>query len=89
MNKVAEMIRIHMSGEKLVYKYIDDNGKVIYMLKSIKGVNQSYNVIFENDRWFCDCPAFKFKSGCDKDGYCKHIQFVRFLLDNDVEIEVV
>jgi len=95
MSKVSELVAEHLGPRGpivLLYKDKNENTgqeKLIYMLKSITRKNQSYNVIEENSKWFCDCPSFKYRSGVDKEGNCKHILLVTFLLNEDVVINEI
>ncbi len=91
---IAPMVEYHLKVKPIVYKYVgkDENtgeSFEFFMVKSIKQDSKSYNVVNENDEWVCDCPSFKFRSGTDVHGHCKHIRLVRFLLDKKVEIEVI
>lgn len=88
------MVEYHLKVKPIVYKYVGKDEKTgetfeFYMIQSIKQENQSYTVVYENDKWVCDCPSFKFQTGTDVHGHCKHIRLVRFLLDKKVEIKVI
>ena len=94
VSSIQDMVRYHLKVEPIVYKYIskhEESGIIteIYMVRSIKRDNQSYNVVNELHQWICDCPSFKYRSGIDSQGHCKHIRFVKFLLDEGVEIQVI
>ena len=88
------MVQYHLKVKAIVYKYISEDpesGKkeVIYMVKSITQDKESYNVVGDNDVWICDCPSYKYQSATDEHGHCKHIRFVKFLLDEHVEITII
>jgi len=95
LSKVSDMVEEHFSPRGpivILYKDVnEESGKVteIYMIKSITRKNHSYNVVFENGKWYCDCPAFKFRKGVDKEGHCKHCLLVIFLLDQKVVINEI
>ena len=95
MSKVSELVAEHLGPRgPIVLLYLDKNehggeDKKIYMIKSISRKNQSYNVVKENEIWYCDCPAFKYRKGVDKDGNCKHCLLVSFLLSKDVVINEI
>lgn len=91
---IDKMVEYHLKVMPIVYKYIQkekNTGKeiIIYMIKSISRENHSYNVVNEDGQWICDCPSYKYKSGTDSDGHCKHIRLIIFMLDNNVEIPVI
>lgn len=92
MPNIVPMVKEHMGPKgPIVVAYKDVSEKtgeeqIIYMIKSISRPNQSYNVVKEAGKWFCDCPSFKYRSGVDKEGHCKHIVLVTFLLNENVEI---
>lgn len=92
MSKLEELVNHHLKVSKIVFKFTDiseTTGKesIMYMIKSITRENHAYNVIFEAAYWSCNCPSYKYKKGTDDKGHCKHIEFVTFLLNNDVAIE--
>ncbi len=94
MSRVSDLVEYHLTKEKIVYKFIEKSevtGKdeIMYQVKSIKEENQSYVVVCKNDIWYCDCPSFKYKTGTDANGNCKHIMLIIFLNDNKVEIEEI
>jgi len=88
--KVAQMIKYHATKEKIVYRLEDNKDETIYMLKSIMRDSQTYNVV--NDKvsktWVCDCPAFKFRKRLNKE-FCKHIEFIKMLLAEEVTIDSI
>jgi hypothetical protein len=88
MSKVSELVEYHLKTEPIVYKYVE-GPNVIYMIKSISGPNKSYNVVFENNQWSCDCQSFKFKCGVTKEGHCKHISLVTFLIQEKIKIKEI
>ncbi len=95
MSKVSEMVEEHFGPRgPIVILYKDKNEDTghetkIYMIKSISRKNQSYNVVKDNLRWICDCPAFKYRKGVDKEGHCKHCLLVIFLLEKNVVINEI
>ena len=95
MSKLTDLVRQHVGPKgPIVLLYKDKNEETgvtqeIYMIKSISRVNQSYNIVEDNGKWVCDCPSFKYRSGVDKDGHCKHCLLVSFLLSNHVNIEEI
>ena len=88
-NKLTAMVKEHL-GDKgpIVVKFVDGDS-VIYMCKSVSRPNQAYNVVKENDKWYCDCPAFKYRKGIDKNNHCKHIALIVFLIKEKVSIEEI
>lgn len=94
MSSFSKLVEHHLTKEKIVFKEItksETSGKeqVHYQVKSITQKNQSYVVVYENDVWYCDCPSFKYKTGTDVNGNCKHIQLIIFLNANKVVIEII
>lgn len=88
------LVSYHLNKEPIVFKYISKSEETgdtieIYMIKSITQDNQSYNVVQEGEKWICDCPSYKYRSGVNEQGHCKHIRFVTFLLNEKVEIAVI
>ncbi len=88
--KVAQMIKYHATKEKIVYQLEDNKDETIYMLKSIMRDSQTYNVVYDKvtKSWTCDCPAFKFRGRLKKE-FCKHIEFIKILLDERIEIDSI
>ncbi len=88
--KVAQMIQHHAKKEKIVYVLEDNKDETIYMLKSIMRDSQTYNVVHDKvtKSWTCDCPAFKFRGRLKKE-FCKHIEFIKILLDEGVIIDSI
>jgi len=94
MSGLEALVEYHLKKEPIVYKYVSENRDIgtvteIYMIKSITQKFKSYNVVCENENWICDCPSYKFKTGVDSKGHCKHIKLVIFLIDEKVEIKVI
>lgn len=83
-NRVAEIVEYHLTREKIIYRIKE--GEDLFIVRSIKRINESYIVIKENDKWSCDCHSFKYHSGTSPEGYCKHILSIIFLLQEGVEI---
>lgn len=90
MSKVSILLDHHVNKEKIVYIITDDEDEVIYMIKSINRDSQVYNVVFEKhvNNWVCDCPAFKYRIRFNKNK-CKHIDFIEFLLKEQIKIESI
>lgn len=94
MSSFSKLVEHHLTKEKIVFKEVtisETSGKeqVHYQVKSITQKNQSYVVLCEDDVWYCDCPSFKYKTGTDANGNCKHIQLIIFLIENKVEIKTI
>ena len=90
MSRVSDLVEYHLKKESIVYEEKTDYG-VLYYVKSIKRKNQVYVVEFNKNKseWYCDCPSFKYRTGVSKEGYCKHVLFIRFLNDNSYEVKKV
>lgn len=91
---IADMVKHHLQVSPLVYRYKSETATAkqdqeMYIVKSIKRTNQSYIVVFENNQWACDCPSFKYHSGVDSSGNCKHIRLIIFLKSEHVEIKEI
>ena len=95
MSRVSDLVEEHLGPRgPIVLLYKDtstESGKetLIYMVKSVSRSNQSYNVVQENGKWFCDCPSFKYRKSVDKDGHCKHCLLVIFLINQNVVISEI
>lgn len=94
MTKLSKLVEHHLSIAKIVFKHIhkdEATGKdvITYIVNSTNDNTISYSVSCDDEVWSCDCPSFKFQTGTDVDGNCKHIQLVIFLVKNDIEIEVI
>lgn len=91
MSRVSDLVSEHVKRGPICYKHVHVNEvtkkeEIIYMIKSVSRPNQVYNIIYEGGQWYCDCPSFKYKSGTNTQGHCKHIQFVVFMIQKNVEI---
>ncbi len=91
---INKMVEHHLRVSPIVYRYKPDEadlkeGQEMFVVQSMKGENKSYIVMLENTEWSCDCPSFKFRSGVDQLGNCKHIRLIIFLKDNNVEIKEI
>jgi len=84
LNRVAEIVEYHLTREKIIYRI--NEGEDLFIVRSIRSKNESYMVIRENDKWSCDCHSFKYHSGTNELGQCKHILSIIFLLQEGVEI---
>ncbi len=89
MISIKDMVEYHLKKEPIVYIYNEKDKVPLYIVKSILRKNQSYNCVKENDVWYCDCHSFKYRSGVDPKGHCKHIRLILFLIENNVEIKEV
>ena len=94
MSSFSKLVEHHLTKEKIVFKEITisettKKEQVHYQVKSITEENQSYVVVCEDDVWYCDCPSFKYKTGTDVNGNCKHINLIIFLNENNVVIETI
>lgn len=94
VSSIEPMVKYHLQVAPIVYVDKLKNevtGKLdtIYMIKSLKEEYASYNVICDEGKWICDCPSYKFQTGTDATGHCKHIRFVIFLLKEKVEIKSI
>ena len=85
--KVAAMIQYHLKKEKIVYTIEETSDEIIYMIKSILRESQTYNIVYNKHlgTWSCDCPAFKFRRRLGKEE-CKHIEFIKLLIEDNVPI---
>lgn len=93
--KVADMIKYHFTKEKIIYKLEESDKEILYMIKSILRKNQTYNIVFDKtvdpdkfNQWSCDCPANKFKRRFKKEN-CKHVDFIKVLNKENIEIETI
>ena len=84
-SKISEIVEHHLTKEKVIFRIKDE--KEMFVIKSLMRKNESYFVIKENDKWDCDCKSFKFKTGTDANGNCKHILVIQILMQEGIEIE--
>ena len=88
------MVEYHFKVSPIVYEYAAEQanlteGQRMFIIKSIKRDNESYNVLYDNSKWSCDCKSYKYKSGVTEEGYCKHIRLLVFFLKEGVVIPFV
>lgn len=94
MTKLSQLVEHHLKKGKIVFKHIHKNEatseeEVTYIVNSVNDKNTSYSIDQKEKLWSCDCSSFKYKTGVDTAGHCKHIQLVIFLIANKIEIEVI
>lgn len=94
MSKLSKLVEYHLKTKHIVFKHIhkneaSDEEEITYIVNSITDQNTSYSIDCKNDLWSCDCSSFKYKTGVNTVGHCKHIQLVLFLIANKIEIEVI
>ncbi len=88
MSKISDLVEYHIKKEKICYKEVRSDC-TLYHMKSISRSNACYILEEKENKWYCDCKSFKYKTGTNEEGDCKHIIFVKFLKENNQEIESV
>ena len=87
---IDAMVKRQLVGPEIVFIFREEGQRDIYMVQSMLRENQSYNCQQNEEKeWYCDCHSFKYRSGVNKEGHCKHIRLILFLIENNIKIKVL
>ena len=80
--KVQQMLKHHLTVNNLITK-VNDSDSEYYMIKSISN-GKTYTVELNSSNSKCDCGSFRYESGTNINGECKHIMFCRLAIETNL-----